>query len=134
MRLKPKPKEPTNPSEVKKIEIGYDNPSLRSLIELLPDGVDVDDAWVSMEGAYDYTEAFLCYKANKYTPEQWTAELEKYNKRLAEYKEWYEENKKAVNAKLEEKRLAAVKREQNRLKKLLRDKEKIEKQIEKLQS
>lgn len=125
MRMKVKPKNPTNPIVRKEFDV-RDWKVSNILDHLDNEGISYEDAMIETELEDDWcgssAYAYLTYNKAKHTDEEFVEILKKYEKRLVEYNSWYAENREEIEKRLKEK-------ERKEIEKKLREKKKLEKQL-----
>lgn len=133
MKMKAKPKKPTNPSIRSEHNIDYWQ--LSDVIKIVEGyGVDLSAATIETDNDYQADDyAIVTFNKPKYTDEEYIEELKKYEKKLIEYNKWCDENREEIEAKLKEKELAELKKKENEKKRLEKQMAEIEKKIKKLE-
>lgn len=136
MRLKAKPKKPTNP--IVRHEKEVNDWPLDAIIAELPEGIKPEDAFIEARLEYyaydgDRAESILVYQAPRHTEEEFNKLLDNYKKKLKLYNEWYEGNKEEIEAAIAERENKKLLQKKNKIKKLQKERERLEKEIAALQ-
>lgn len=129
MKIRSKPVKPIRKELMKNIYID-DEMGLLDIINYFEElGINVNDVSIVVDRCWDNTEVSA---AGTYTEsdEEYNERLLRYEKKLAEYNKWYDDNKEQIAAEVKKRKEAIIKKKEAIL---LKAKQVAEKELAKLQ-
>jgi hypothetical protein len=99
-RLRGKPRKPVRKKRIERTYCLYCGMSVAEMLALLPEGMDLSIPTFSIDYGYDTDIEIMLSYYEQEPEEHFAARMATYEKKLATYNTWYEENKDAIEAEL----------------------------------